>query len=293
MLADTPDSVTLEEHVDTADPLSPVTLVSAAEARRLAPLIRAERIVAGAWEPAVTHIDVAAVHAAFLRQAAAGGVELQCDARVEGIQLGGNAGIHDCLINTTQGEFRSATIINAAGAWADQIAVLAGVDVIGLQPKRRTVMTQPAPTAQLHEHPATMFIDDEPYLKCQNGQLTASLGEASPVTAQDIRPDEIDLARLIDWLEQHTHVEVPRKPASWAGLRSFVPDEQPVVGFDPVHSRFMWLAAQGGYGIMMASVLGRACAALALDGELPEDVRAAGVAASQLSPVRAALGSPA
>ena len=114
----------------------------------------------------------------------------------------------------------------------------------------------------------------------------ASPGDQTPTEPQDVRPEEFDIAVLVDWLERETLIEVKRIANSWAGLRSFVADEAPVVGFDALAPDFFWLAGQGGYGIMMAPALGRAAAGLIVTGSLPSDLRKQGIDEADLSPTR-------
>jgi D-arginine dehydrogenase len=88
---------------------------------------------------------------------------------------------------------------------------------------------------------------------------------------------------LADWLQRETRLSVKRISHSWAGLRSFVPDDSPVVGYDDAAQDFFWLAAQGGYGIMMAPTLGRAASALIRQQGLPEELAVQGIKAADLS----------
>ena len=127
---------------------------------------------------------------------------------------------------------------------------------------------------------------DEAYMNSQSGKLLASPGDETPVEPQDVQPEEMDVAVLVDWIERRTTIQVRRIERRWAGLRTFAPDNAPVAGEDPAAPGFWWLAGQGGYGIMMSESLGRSLAALILEGELPEDVRALGVTAEAVGPGR-------
>jgi len=180
--------------------------------------------------------------------------------------------------------FHSRLIINAAGAWADKIGRLAEARPIGLVPKRRTAIVIDVPNRfDVSKTPAIDFVGVDNYIKPESGQLMVSPGDATPMDPQDIQPDEFEIAVLVDWLETETHIEVSRPNHRWAGLRSFVNDGAPVVGFDPLIGDFFWLAGQGGYGIMMSSSLARAAAELITRNRLPCDFMDAGVKASELS----------
>jgi D-arginine dehydrogenase len=134
--------------------------------------------------------------------------------------------------------------------------------------------------------PAIDFIDSDAYLKPDAGRIMASLGDQTPCEPQDAQPDDYDVAVLVDWLETRTHITVKRIGSSWAGLRSFVQDETPVVGFDSHIEGFFWLAGQGGYGIMMAPALAKAAAGLILADELPRFLLDSNVSKADLDPRR-------
>src|SRR5207245_103232 len=154
-----------------------------------------------------------------------------------------------------RGEHRPSAIVNAAGAWADQVAALAGLPGIGLVPRRRTIIVVDTP-AGLHpqDWPAVDQIETGAYLKPETGRLLASPGDETPAEPGDAQPEEIDVALAADWLERATTLPIRHIRRRWAGLRSFVADEVPVVAPDPVAEGFFWLAGQGGYGVMLAPI---------------------------------------
>ena len=161
--------------------------------------------------------------------------------------------------------YKGLKIINAAGAWADKVGELAKAQPIGLVPKRRTAIIVKTPNdLELGAMPLVDFIGGG-YLKPDAGKLMVSPGDETPVEPQDIQPDDFEIATLLDWLERNTLVTVDRFEHSWAGLRSFVADGNPVVRFDDAAQNFFWLAGQGGYGIMMAPTLAKRAAKLLLD----------------------------
>ncbi|MGB7479444.1 MAG: FAD-binding oxidoreductase, partial [Burkholderiaceae bacterium] len=178
-------------------------------------------------------------------------------------------------------------VVNAAGAWCDQIAALAGVAPVGLVPKRRTAFTF-APPADVDSSgwPLVIDVDEQFYFKPDAGVLLGSPANEDPVPAQDVQPEELDVAIAADRIETATTLQIGRVLRKWAGLRSFVADKTPVAGFAPDADGFFWLAGQGGYGIQTAPALGRLAAALALGRALPADVAALGVTAAELSPAR-------
>lgn len=186
-----------------------------------------------------------------------------------------------------KGAYQARTLINAGGAWADKIGALAGAVPIGLVAKRRTaIIVDATPGYDVGALPCVDFASTNAYIKPESDKLMVSLGDATPTQPQDVQPDEMDVAVLADWLARETLIPVRRIAHSWAGLRSFVSDGSPVLGFDPVVPGFIWHAGQGGYGIMMAPALARAVASLGLKGELPAYFISQHLNVDDLSPAR-------
>jgi D-arginine dehydrogenase len=260
--------------------------IDAGTALKLAPILRADRVGAAVHEPGVADIDVAALHQGYLRELKRRGGTLVCGQRISALDHQGGL----WTARTPDAQFQARIIVNAAGAWADHVAALAGVRPIGLIPKRRTaIIVDGLPGLDTRAMPTVDFTATPAYFKPDGGRIMASLGDHDPVEAQDIRPDEWEIALLADWLQRETRLGIKRIGHSWAGLRSFVSDDNPVVGFDDVVPDFFWLAAQGGYGIMMAPALGRAAAALARHQDLPDaltmqDIEAADLGRSRQMP---------
>jgi D-arginine dehydrogenase len=275
----------LSEILEMSQEQAPIHRLTAEQTLEHAPILRPERVGAAAYEPGVTDIDVASLHQGYLRGLKHRGGEVIVAHRVDGMDHGPEGWSVRVGANT----LRARTVINAAGAWADKIGTLAGAAPIGLVAKRRTGIIVDVPQGiQIGEMPSIDFCGTDAYIKPEAGKLMASPGDQTPIEPQDVRPDEMDVAILVDWLERETFVSVRRIAHSWAGLRSFVPDENPVVGFDPKLPGLFWLAAQGGYGIMMAPALARATASLATGNELPHDLIENGVTSCDLSPDRLA-----
>jgi D-arginine dehydrogenase len=181
----------------------------------------------------------------------------------------------------------AGVVVNAAGAWADQIGAMAGARSIGLVPMRRTAFTFPAlPGTDPGSWPVVCDIDEAFYFKPEATQLMGSLAEETPMEPHDVRPEEIDVALAVERIEAATTMRIRHVSATWAGLRSFVADRRPAVGADPDLEDFFWLAGQGGFGIMTSPALARAIEGLIVDGRLPAELEAFGVTSAALDPVR-------
>ena len=204
------------------------------------------------------------------------------DAEVLALQRAG-----DWRISTRAGSFRAAVIVNAAGAWADRVARIAGAEPLGLRPLRRMVVNIDAPAeADVSRWPVVIAANEEFYFKPTAGRLLATPADETPSEPCDAQPDELDIAVCVDRLERTTVLSVRRVLHSWAGLRTFAADRTPVVGYDPRRDGFFWLAGQGGYGIQTAPALSEVAGALALRESVPSHVRAEGFDAAALSPGR-------
>lgn len=213
----------------------------------------------GLSEPDCYDIDVAALHQGYLRRAT-----VVTDARVTGLArvAGGWS------LATRAGPIEAAIVVNAAGAWADDLAALAGAARRRLTPLRRTMAVLelvPPPPADL---PVVMDAAGRFYFKPEGGRLWLSPHDETPDVAHDVRPDELDLAMIIDRFEQVSPARVKRLVSSWAGLRTFAPDRLPVFGWDGAVEGFFWCAGQGGFGIQTAPAASALCAALLL-GQAP------------------------
>jgi D-arginine dehydrogenase len=229
-------------------------------------------------------MDVHAIHQGYLRGFRAAGGRLVCDAEVTALGRDG-AGWR---VETRAGVFTAEVVIDAAGAWADVLARLAGVKPIGLVPKRRTAMTIEQPGGDFRRWPAVIDVDEQFYWKPDAGQLLLSPADETPIEPQDVQPDELDVAICVDRVERASTLAIKRIARKWAGLRSFVKDKTLVAGFAPEAPGFFWLAGQGGYGIMTSPAMGRIAAALAQGKPMPADIAARGITAADLAPARLA-----
>ncbi|MBY8828198.1 NAD(P)/FAD-dependent oxidoreductase [Hephaestia mangrovi] len=216
-------------------------------------------------EPSCTYIDVAALHAGYLAQARRAGAELRTDAALE-TAIRKNVRWN---VRIASGALTADVVVNAAGAWADEVARRAGVAPIGIQPYRRTMVqlrTDPAPPERL---PHVAHIGGSFYFKPEaGGRLWLSPHDEIASDPCDAQPEELDVALAIDRFEHCVDWRVTALEHKWAGLRSFASDRLPVYGFAPDASGFFWCAGQGGFGIQTAPAAARLAAALLLDRPL-------------------------
>jgi D-arginine dehydrogenase len=261
-------------------------MLDPAAMRRLVPVLRQDYLAAGLFDADVLDVDVHGLHQGFLRGATAEGASLLTGAEVTGLTRSGDS----WQIDTGIGVFAASVVVNAAGAWADAIAKMAGAQAIGLVPRRRTALLIDPPEGIGSERwPIVIDIDEQFYFKPDAGSLLVSPADETPSPPCDARPEEIDIALAIDRLQRAADLPVRRVARSWAGLRSFVADRSPVVGFDRTAPGFFWLAGQGGYGIQTAPALSRLAAALAYGDDVPAELSDLALAAAALSPARPGL----
>jgi len=274
----------LWESLQAAQALVPsIVAMTPAEAIARVPVLREDYLAGAYFEPHSMDIDVNGLHQGFLRGARARGARVVTKAGVTGIGRQGG----QWRVETEAGSFLAPLIVNAAGAWGDEIAVMAGGRPIGLQPRRRTAFNIPAPAGlDITDWPLVDDVGAEFYFKPDAGQLFVSPADATPSAPMDAYAEDIDVAIGAERLERATTIEVQRVSRSWAGLRTFVADGSPVVGPDDELPDFVWLVGQGGYGIKTSPALSRVCASLIAGGGLPDDVARQGVALEELTPHR-------
>jgi D-arginine dehydrogenase len=275
---------------------TPVQEIDPAQVQRYCPIVAPGWYSRAMLKPAAMDIDVAALHQGFLRGIRARGGQVLTSARVRGLERQG--GLWRAF--TDAGEFRAPVVLNAAGAWADEVAALAGIRPIGLTPKRRTAfLVEPPAGADISGWPMITDVTDTFYFKPESGQLLISPADATPVPPGDVRPDDLDIAVAADRVQAATTLVIRRVGHAWAGLRSSVRDDVPVIGAAPGAPGFFWLAALGGYGIQTAPAAGRLAAAVATAPAARRDdcYRALGTEPAELAPGRcddrAACDSPA
>lgn len=256
-------------------------LLDAAAVNARVPVFRPGFARLGFDEPLAMEIDVHALLQGYLRGLKARGGELWTDAELHSLRREGDV----WRAETARGPIRARQVVNAAGAWTDGVAALAGLAPLGMMPLRRTIIVVDGgidPTGL----PMVVEARERFYFKPESGRLLASPGDETPSPPCDAQPEEMDIAVTIDRVEAATRFTVRALHAKWAGLRTFAPDRRPVIGPDSRAPGFFWLAGQGGYGIMGASAMGRVLAGLATLGRIPDDLARAGITAEALAPAR-------
>ncbi|MDB6157234.1 MAG: dependent oxidoreductase [Gammaproteobacteria bacterium] len=279
----------LEEYWNEVRSSSTVTRqLDRAESCSMVPVLRPDRVIGSVYEPEACDIDVHALHQGYLREMRRRGGVLHCDAEVTRIEREGE----QWHVYVGETAHSAPVVVNAAGAWADTVARMAGVAPIGIEPRRRSAFTfPPPPGVATSAWPAVMGAEDDWYFKPEAGMLLGSPANADPVEPQDVQAEELDIALAIDRIEAMTTLTIPRPARVWAGLRSFVADGDLVGGFDAHTRGFFWVAAQGGYGIQTSAAMGEACAALARGLPFPQHIADFGLNAQMLSPGRLATAA--
>ena len=234
----------------------------------------------GLAEPSCADIDVAALHAFYLKAAAKQGAALLCDAELLAVSRPGR-----WRLETRAGIVEADILVNAAGAWASAVAATAGAAAIPVTPYRRTIVQLVVDPPPLPTLPLVIDAEERFYFKPEaGGRLWLSPHDETPVEPCDAAPEELDVAVAIDRLEKLVDWRIVRREHAWAGLRSFAPDRVPVYGFDPALPGFFWFAGQGGFGIQTAPAAAMIGAALLLGRAMPEMVR--GIDAERYAPGR-------
>jgi D-arginine dehydrogenase len=272
----------------SADMAARTTAISPAAALQLCPILADGYMAAALHEPGSADVDVDALHQGYLRlfRHRGGALKTACPA------LGLDRGYPGWRVDTGQGIFGATLIVNAAGAWADQVARLAQVSPIGVRPMRRTAVSVAGPNGmEVGSWPLVIDADEDFYFKPDAGRLILSPADETECEPHDVQPEEWDVATAIDRVERATTLHVRHVDHKWAGLRTFVADRSPVAGFDAKTSGFFWLAGQGGYGIQTAPALARAAACLIVGKPVPAELVDFGITEAELNPSRLASGA--
>lgn len=263
--------------------------LDAAQTLAKVPVFKPGYLGGALYEEGSVDIDVAALLQGYATMCRRQQVSLHFDSPVEAIERDGAM----WRVRSAKATLRAPMVVNAAGAWGDEIARIAGVAPVGLVPKRRTAVTIDVPGGVSAQHwPAAIHAAETFYFKPDAGRLLLSPADETPSEPCDAQPEELDIAIAVDKFETASGSPVRRLHSRWAGLRSFVADKTPVVGFDDHAPGFFWLVGQGGYGIQTAPAMARAASALAQRASLPSDLLEQGVSAEALAPNRAGLGRP-
>lgn len=284
MVATQGQDALLAEHWDILRVNTPrAQLLDSVATCALVPVLRPEKVLGALLDPDAVDIDVDALHQGYLRGVRRAGGAVVCNAEVTTLQRSGDL----WQVQAGGVNYEAPIVINAAGAWADVVAKLAGVKPIGLEPRRRSAFIFAPPEGIATAHwPMVFDIGDDWYFKPDAGMLLGSPSNADPVVPQDVQPEELDIALGIYRIEEMTNLKIRRPTRTWAGLRSFVSDGGHVGGFDPQVPGFFWVAAQGGSGIMSSAAMGESCASLVRGLPLPDHVAACGLSAQMLGAAR-------
>ncbi len=227
----------------------PCRLMPPDDARTLCPVVRTDTFSLALVEPGCADIDASALLQGYLRLGKSQGLTTLMSS--EALALERRGGLW--RVATSDASLTANSVINAAGAWADDIARRAGIKPKGLQPYRRTAVTfDPPPGTDVRSWPMTFEVAETWYFKPEARRVMVSPVDKTATEPCDAAPDEFDVAVAVDRIQQATTMTVPRIHSKWAGLRTFAPDEQPVIGPDPDEPSFIWLAGQGGNGVMGA-----------------------------------------
>ncbi|HBP31036.1 MAG TPA: FAD-dependent oxidoreductase [Advenella kashmirensis] len=265
-----------------------VEWLSAAQVLERVPCMKPDDLYGGIYERDAEDIDVDALHQGYLKGMKRNGVELAFSVDIR--QGRRQDGVW--ILESADGrQFRARHVVNAAGAWADVVAQACGVQAVGIQPRRRSAFTfTPPEELSLETLPMVCDIEETYYFKPDAGQLLGSPANADDVEPQDVVAEELDIATGIYYIEQATTLQIRRPTHVWAGLRSFAPDGNLVIGWDPAQEGFFWLAGQGGYGIQSSDGVSRLAVAMALNEPVPDDLLVQGVDPGLLSPLRFRAG---
>ncbi|MQY12349.1 FAD-dependent catabolic D-arginine dehydrogenase DauA [Streptomyces sp. RB5] len=266
-----------------ADAPRPAVELTPAEALRLCPALRPDAFRRVLHRPGTRDIDVDATHRGFLRALRAAGNAVVTGARVRA--LARRRGLWHA--DTPAGEFAAPIVVNAAGAWADRVAALAGARPAGLTPRRRTAAIAALPPGTAAAGwPLVCDVADTFYAKPESGGLLLSPVDADPADPGDVRPDDLGVALALERVNAVTILRLRHISHAWAGLRTATPDDTPVVGPDPDLPGFAWLAGLGGYGIQTAPAAGALLAALVAPGAPPPTTPGATPARGRVLPLK-------
>jgi len=273
------DQVERLERLLAAEPL--LRAIDEDGARRLLPMLTPGWARAAAIEPGARDLDVAGLFERYRRLALDHGVTIRTRARVrEGEPSGGG-----WVLRTEAGDVEAGVVVDAAGAWADEVARACGVEPVGLRPLRRTVAIVSCPEV-VPDWPLVGDVGETFYFRPESGALLVSPADETPTDPGDARPATEDVALALERANEATTLKLRHVRTAWAGLRTFTPDREPVVGFDPAYPSFFWLAGQGGYGMQTAPAMALLAASLVRGDGLPGGLAREGVDPAPLSPAR-------
>ncbi|MGQ0842164.1 NAD(P)/FAD-dependent oxidoreductase [Actinokineospora sp.] len=256
--------------------------ITVAQACELCPTLRPEAVRAAALDEGTRDVDAMGLHQGYVRGLKAAGGEVRKCARVTGLTRDGTG----WRVSLGTEEIQTGLVVDAAGAWADRVAALAGVPTIGLRPLRRTVAIAVGGPVD-PSWPLVVDGGDRFYFRPEGPGVLVSPVDETPSEPMDAKPDELDVALAMQRVNEVTTLALRSVRTAWAGLRSFVDDRAPVVGEVPGHPGFAYFAGQGGYGIQLAPALAAAGAAIILGDPVPADIA---ITADEIAPARLFAG---
>lgn len=258
-------------------------LMTPDDALKICPVIRPEKFALALYEADCKDVDTDALMGGYSRALRRRGGQIVTNSPVVrlAVEL---AGWH---VWTDKAEFSAGTVINAAGGWAQQVAKMAGLGYRNVVPFRRTAVTfDPPMGSDIKSWPMTFDVAETFYFKPESGRIMVSPVDMKPSEPCDAQADELETAIAIDRIHTFTTMEVRSISHKWGGLRTFAPDHEPVIGRDPEVDNFIWLAGQGGNGVMAGPAAARLAASLATGSAIPPDIAALGITEESASPGR-------
>ncbi len=260
-----------------------VELFDAMEASRYCEVIKTEKFATAMYEPDCHDVDTNELLMGYVRCVKAAGGRIVTSAPVTSISKMSD----HWVVETPQGRFEGGMLINAAGGWVQQVSSMAGVGYRNVVPFRRTAVTFDAPAeSRLESWPMTFDVAETFYFKPEAGKVMVSPVDMEPSVPTDAQADELEVAIAIDRIETFTTMPVRTISHKWGGLRTFAPDHEPVIGADPEDSSFIWLAGQGGNGVMACAASARLAAEIAIGNGVPADLQELGITEDSVSPSR-------
>jgi D-arginine dehydrogenase len=263
-----------------------VDLMAPSEALRLCPVVRAEKFALALYEPDCLDIDTSALMGGYGRALRRRGGQLLTNSRVVGLSRNEQT----WRVLTDHTEFSAAVVINAAGGWVQKIGRIAGLGHRNVVPFRRTAVTfDPPAGSNIKTWPMTFDVAETFYFKPEAGRIMVSPVDMAPSEPGDAQADELETAIAIHRIHEFTRMGVKTISHKWGGLRTFASDHEPVIGPDPEAANFIWLAGQGGNGVMGAAAAARLAASFAVASEIPREIAALGITPQAVSPGRACI----
>lgn len=260
----------------------PTKEISKSEAKKRFPALREEGLDRVVVDEGAGDIDVHCLHQAYLNNFLKNGGQIKPSTRIDSATRNGD----HWNLETKMGDIPVDLIVNAAGAWGDQVATRAGVEPVGLQPRRRTAFTVNSSEPNIQKWGMIADIDLQFYCKPDGQQLLCSLAEENPSEPCDAKHDEADVALAIERINAATTLDIRSVQTAWTGLRTFAPDRSMVIGPDTTDDSFFWCVGQGGTGIMTSPGVGRLLADLFTAGKPSEHFYKTGLKQEDIFPNR-------